>query len=142
MRVLPDLSVPDHPEVFVAGDLARIQVNGQWVPGVAPAAKQMGAHVAKMIAARVAGRATAPFVYRDFGALATIGRSAAVVDFGRLRLSGYLAWVFWLGAHVFFLIGFRNRIVVMLNWAWAYVTHQRHARVMLTADERRSRSTR
>ena len=100
------------------------------MPGVAPAAKQMGAHVARMIRDRVAGRVSKPFRYRDFGNLATIGRMAAVVDVHGVRISGLLAWWFWLGAHVFFLIGFRNRIVVLLNWAMAYWSYQRAARII------------
>lgn len=129
--VEPDLSVPGLPNVLVAGDLAVIsQANGQPVPGIAPAAKQMGSYVAEVIKARVANRATPPFVYRDYGNLATIGRMAAVVDLRGLRFSGLLAWWFWLAAHVFFLIGFRNRFVVLVNWALAYWTYQRYARVV------------
>ena len=130
IQVEPDLSVPGHPEVFVAGDLAAITTTGTPVPGTAPAAKQMGAHVAATIQARMAGRASTPFAYRDYGNLATIGRMAAVVDLRGLRFSGLIAWWFWLAAHVFFLIGFRNRIVVLTNWAWAYWTYQRQARVV------------
>ncbi|GAA5000994.1 NAD(P)/FAD-dependent oxidoreductase [Pseudoluteimonas lycopersici] len=129
--VLPDLRVPGFDNVYVAGDLASLQQDGKPVPGVAPAAKQMGAHVARSIRARLAGRDIAPFRYRDYGNLATIGRMAAVVDLGKLKLSGALAWWFWLVAHVFFLIGFRNRLVVMLNWTWAYWTYQRAARIIL-----------
>ncbi|MGH8075551.1 MAG: NAD(P)/FAD-dependent oxidoreductase [Lysobacter sp.] len=125
-----DLSVPGHPDVFVAGDLASIQQDGKPVPGVAPAAKQMGTHVAAVIRARLAGKSAPAFRYRDFGNLATIGRMAAVVHFGRLKLSGLLAWWFWLVVHILFLIGFRNRLVVMLNWAWAYWSYQRHARII------------
>ncbi|MGJ7902672.1 NAD(P)/FAD-dependent oxidoreductase [Lysobacter sp. 1R34A] len=137
-RVLvePDLSVPGHPEIFVAGDLASVQqANGQPVPGVAPGAKQMGAHVASAIRARLAHRAVEPFRYVDFGNLATIGRRAAVVDLRGFKFSGFLAWVFWLAAHVFFLIGFRNRLIVMLNWSWAYFTYQRHARIIFGTGE-------
>jgi NADH:ubiquinone reductase (H+-translocating) len=105
------------------------------VPGVAPAAKQMGAHVAKVLRRRWAAQSAAEpdhaFRYRDYGNLATIGRMAAVVEVRRLQLSGLLAWWFWLAAHVFFLIGFRNRLLVLLNWAWAYWTYQRHARIVL-----------
>ena len=137
-RVLvePDLRIPGHANVFVAGDLASLkQKNGAPVPGVAPAAKQMGRFVAQQIAAEVRGRARtkAAYVYRDFGNLATIGRLAAVVDLRGFRFSGMLAWLFWLAAHVFFLIGFRNRLVVMTNWAWAYWTYQRHSRIVLGA---------
>jgi NADH dehydrogenase len=129
--VLPDLTVPGHEEIFVAGDLATITQDGKLVPGIAPAAKQMGRHVAQTISARLAGRASTPFRYRDYGNLATIGRMAAVVDLHGLRLSGLLAWWFWLAAHVFFLIGFRNRIVVLLNWFMAYWSYQRAARIIV-----------
>lgn len=130
VQVQADLSLPGHPEVFVVGDLAAVATNGQAVPGTAPAAKQMGAHVAATIQARIAGQASAAFVYRDYGNLATIGRMAAVVEMRGLRFSGLLAWWFWLAAHIFFLIGFRNRLVVLTNWAWAYWTYQRQARVV------------
>jgi len=136
VQVNADLSVPGHPGIFVAGDLASVQQDGRPVPGVAPAAKQMGAHVARVIRERLRSRegsaAPAPaFRYRDFGNLATIGRMAAVVHFGRLKLSGLPAWWFWLLIHVFFLIGFRNRLIVLINWAWAYWSYQRHARIIL-----------
>jgi NADH dehydrogenase len=132
VQVAPDLTVPGHPEVFVAGDLAALmQADGKPVPGVAPAAKQMGAFVARVILDRLAGRAASPpFAYQDYGNLATIGRMAAVVDLRGFKFSGLLAWWFWLAAHVFFLIGFRNRLIVLTNWAWAYWTYQRHARVV------------
>ncbi|MET0813793.1 MAG: NAD(P)/FAD-dependent oxidoreductase, partial [Pseudoxanthomonas sp.] len=112
LLVRPDLSVPGYPEIFVAGDLASVQQSGKAVPGVAPAAKQMGRHVAAAIRARLANRTPTDFRYKDYGNLATIGRMAAIVHFGKLKLSGLLAWWFWLAAHVFFLIGFRNRLVV------------------------------
>jgi NADH dehydrogenase len=134
VKVEADLSVPGYPEVFVVGDLAAVTQDGKPVPGVAPAAKQMGAHAALMIRERIAGRTSRPFRYRDYGNLATIGRMAAVVDLGRLRFSGTLAWLFWLFAHVFFLIGFRNRLVVMGEWIWSYFTYQRHARIILGRD--------
>jgi NADH dehydrogenase len=128
----PDLGVDGAPGVFVAGDLASVQrQDGRPVPGVAPAAKQMGRHIAMAIRARLAGKPSPPFRYRDFGNLATIGRMAAVVHLGRLRLSGALAWWFWLTAHIFFLIGFRNRLSVMLSWTWAYWSYQRAARIIL-----------
>ncbi len=132
--VMPDLSVPGHPDIFVAGDLASVQHKGQAVPGVAPAAKQMGRHVAHTIRARLQGRASTAFRYRDFGNLATIGRMAAVVDLHGFRFSGLLAWWFWLAAHVFFLIGFRNRMVVLIDWAQAYWSYQRSARIILGKD--------
>ncbi len=138
--VQPDLTLPGHPEVFVAGDLAAlVQANGQPVPGVAPAAKQMGTFVAARIRAHLgtpAGRSSSAFAYQDYGNLATIGRGAAVVDLRGVHIWGWLAWWFWLAAHVFFLIGFRNRFVVLINWAWAYWTYQRNARVMFGARER------
>ena len=132
----PDLAVDGAPGVFVAGDLASVQrADGRPVPGVAPAAKQMGRHVAMAIRARLAGKPSPSFRYRDFGNLATIGRMAAVVHLGRLRLSGALAWWFWLTAHIFFLIGFRNRLSVMLSWTWAYWSYQRAARIILGDNE-------
>jgi len=135
--VQPDLTLPDHPELFVAGDLAALsQADGKPVPGVAPAAKQMGKYVAEVIRARLHGKPEpGPFKYADYGNLATIGRMAAIVHLGRLQLSGVLAWWFWLAAHVFFLIGFRNRIVVLLNWAVAYWSYQRSARIIFGDDQ-------
>lgn len=132
VQVGPDLSVPGHPEVFVAGDLAAVAGrDGGTVPGVATAAKQMGAFVARAIAARIAGAEAGTFRYANVGQLATIGRLAAVVDLPGWKFSGWPAWCFWLAAHLYFLIGFRSRFVVMVNWAWAFVTYQRHARVVL-----------
>lgn len=132
VKVSPDLSVPGHPEIFVAGDLASLE----GVPGIAPAAKQMGKHAAKNVLQLLAKRATTPFKYRDYGQLATIGRNAAVVVMGRLRLSGFSAWLVWLVAHIYFLINFRNRVVVMIDWAWAYWTYQRHARIIMRGVKR------
>jgi NADH dehydrogenase len=126
VAVEPDLSVPGHPEIFVVGDLASVE----GVPGIAPAAKQMGAHAARNVVNRLAGRPTVPFRYRDYGQLATIGRKAAVADFGRVRLSGFPAWFVWLWAHIYFLINFRNRLVVMIDWAWSYWTFQRYSRIV------------
>lgn len=128
--VQPDLSIAAHPEVFVAGDLAAFNSSKGPVPGIAPAAKQMGRHVARSIEARLAGRTTTLFRYQHYGLLATIGRMAAVVDLGRLRFSGVMAWWFWLLAHVYFLIGFRNRLVVLIDWASAYWTYHRGARIV------------
>jgi NADH:ubiquinone reductase (H+-translocating) len=139
VSVEPDLSLPGHAEISVIGDLAaaRSFVPGrapQAVPGVSPAAKQMGRAAAANIARRIAGKPTQAFRYRDYGNLATIGRNAAVVDLttpvGSLRFSGYFAWLFWLFAHIYFLIGFRNRIVVLIDWASAYWSKQRYARVI------------
>jgi NADH dehydrogenase len=144
VQVCPDLSLPLHPEVFVIGDLADVrQPGGKPVPGVAPAAKQMGEYVGAAIRARIGGGdVPPPFRYRDAGSLATIGRMAAVAQFGRLKLSGFPAWAVWLLAHIYFLIGFRNRLVVMLDWAWAYWTHERHARIVSGRDESDGSQTR
>ena len=127
----PDLSLPDHPEIFVIGDTAQVGgVHGP-LPGVAPVAKQQGAYIARVIAARLAGKPPpAPFRYRDFGNLATIGRREAVVDFGWLHLTGRLAWLVWGAAHIYFLIGFRNRMVVAIDWLWSYLTYKRGARLI------------
>jgi len=122
-----DLSLPNHPEVFVVGDVATLKTP---VPGVAPAAIQEGTHAAKNIRRLIRGQPTLPFHYFDKGSLATIGRAAAVADFGKLHISGFFAWLSWLGVHIFFLIGFRNRVLVILQWAWAYVTFQRGARLI------------
>ncbi|MDP9194427.1 MAG: NAD(P)/FAD-dependent oxidoreductase [Acidobacteriota bacterium] len=135
--VEPDLTIPGHPEVFVIGDLAaKQQHDGTFVPGVAPAAIQEGQHTALNLERAVAGQPLRAFRYRDKGSLATIGRAAAVADFGRLRFGGFLAWMAWLVIHVFFLIGFRNRFLVVTQWAWAYLTYQRGAR-LITGDTKR-----
>jgi NADH dehydrogenase len=135
VKVAPDLSVPAHPEIFVAGDLASIAVDGKPVPGVAPAAKQMGAYVARNILARLAGKPTQPFRYLDFGSLATIGRHSAIAQLPKLAISGVIAWWFWLVLHIYFLIGFRSRLIVLINWAWAYFTYGRGARIILGTEE-------
>jgi len=127
VKVEPDLSVPGHPEIFVVGDLAAVQ----GVPGIAPAAKQMGRATARNIILRIRDQETKAFRYRDWGQLATIGRNAAVAMLGRLELSGYPAWLTWLVAHIYFLINFRSRIAVMLDWAWSYWTYQRYARIII-----------
>jgi len=137
VHVQPDLSLAAHPEVFVAGDLASVQQGGKPVPGVAPAAKQMGTHAARNILARIEGRGTAPFLYSDVGALATIGRHSAIAQLPKLRLSGLLAWWFWLLIHIYFLIGFRSRLVVLIDWAWAYFTYARGARIILGNERER-----
>jgi NADH dehydrogenase len=134
VRVLPDLSVPGHTSLFVIGDLASFEQDGRAVPGVAPAAIQMGAHTGANLARALRGEPLAPFRYRDKGSLATIGRRRAVALVGRLRLSGPVAWLAWLMIHIFFLIGFRNRLVVLLDWAWAYLTYDRGARLILGRD--------
>jgi NADH dehydrogenase len=131
VKVQPDLSIPGHPEVFVAGDLAAVEQDARPVPGVAPAANQMGDHAARNVLHLVAGEAAQPFRYVDKGSLATIGRRAAVAVVRGVKLWGLPAWLAWLGIHIFFLIGFRNRIVVMFEWALAYFTHQRNARLIL-----------
>ncbi|HXI35524.1 MAG TPA: NAD(P)/FAD-dependent oxidoreductase [Burkholderiales bacterium] len=130
-RVLvePDLSVPGHPEIYVAGDLAAVTSGGKPVPGIAPAAKQMGRLAARNVILSLQGQKTKAFRYVDWGQLATIGRAAAVVDMGRLRFSGFLAWIVWLVAHIYFLINFRNRVVVMVDWASSYWTYNRYARI-------------
>jgi NADH:ubiquinone reductase (H+-translocating) len=131
VMVMPDLSVPKHPNIFVIGDTAHVlDMSGKPLPGVAPVAKQEGKAVAEVIRGRIEGRPVAPFCYRDPGSLATIGRKKAVVQFRRIRLSGYLAWWLWCLAHIYFLIGFRNRLVVAMNWAWTYVTSQRGTRLI------------
>jgi NADH dehydrogenase len=135
VKVEPDLSLPGRPHIFVLGDTALVVGGrGEPLPGVAPVAKQQGAYVARLIAARAGGRSVPPFQYRDFGMLAIIGRSRAVAQFGHLKLSGLPAWLLWCFAHIYFLIGFRNRLFVMLNWAWNFLTFRRGAR--LIADGR------
>jgi NADH dehydrogenase len=131
VKVEPDLSVPEHPEVFVVGDLAAAKLDDGIVPGVAPAAIQMGRHTARSIRQLVAGKSTRPFRYIDKGMLATIGRSRAVAQIGRLRMSGWIAWMLWLIVHIFFLIGFRNRVMVLMDWTAAYIAFNRGARIIL-----------
>jgi len=142
--VQPDLSLPGHPEISIIGDLAAAKsyvpgAEPKPVPGVSPAAKQMGRSVAANLLRRLQGQPTLPFRYADYGNLATVGRKAAVVDLGvpglgALRFSGYFAWLFWLFAHIYFLIGFRNRLIVLIDWAWAYWTFERNARVVPQAQ--------
>lgn len=128
----PDLSVAGQERIFVIGDTASAKgPDGKPLPGLAPVAKQQGEYVARVIASRVAGRASAtPFVYRSFGNLATIGRAAAIADLGRVRLTGLAAWLMWSIAHIFFLIGFRNRVTVTMDWLWSYITFERGARLI------------
>jgi NADH:ubiquinone reductase (H+-translocating) len=132
IKVSPDLSVPGQPDIFAAGDTAAVaDRQGHPVPGIAPAAKQMGRYVGKVIAARVLGQpAPPPFAYRHLGELATIGRKSAVVKLGFFQLTGFLGWLFWSAVHIYFLIGLRNRFVVALNWLWSYMTFQRGARLI------------
>jgi NADH dehydrogenase len=135
-RVLvnPDLSLPGHPEVFVIGDLAALKdKNGKWLPGVAPVALQQGKATGRNIGAELEGEGRKNFHYFNKGNLATIGRAAAVAEFGKIHISGFLAWLAWLFVHVFFLIGFRNRIIVLVQWAWSYFTYERGAR-LITGD--------
>jgi NADH dehydrogenase len=132
--VEPDLSLPGHPNIFVIGDMASItQENGHPVPGVSPAAMQMGTFTAKNIRADLAGKPRQEFRYVDKGSMATIGRNKAIADLRGWRFSGLIAWLMWLVLHVFFLIGFRNRVYVILEWAWAYFTRERSAR-LITGD--------
>jgi len=138
-RVLvePDLTVPGSPDIFVIGDTAHVlRPDGKPVPGVAPSAKQEGRHVAETIKARLAGdTATRPFQYRHAGDLATIGKRAAAIDFGWIKLTGWLAWWLWGIAHIYFLIDFRNRLAVSLSWLWIYFTGQRSARLITQGDD-------
>ena len=130
--VQSDLTIRGHDNIFVIGDLAAVEQDGRSVPGVAPAAMQMG----RFAADTIRGKTSGPFRYRDKGSLATIGRSAGVAAFGKLRFSGFPAWAAWLGIHIFFLIGFQNRILVMIQWAWNYFTRNRSARLVARYDER------
>jgi NADH dehydrogenase len=131
VKVDRNLNVPGHPSIHVIGDLAAVTQDGAPVPGVAPAAMQMGRYVAK----RIGGRTSRPFRYRDKGSLATIGRNSGVADFGRIRFSGFPAWAAWLGIHIFFLIGFKNRLLVMIQWAWSYATRNRAARLIVRYED-------
>jgi len=138
--VQPDLSLPGHPEVFVIGDLAAVKdEQGKLLPGVAPVAIQQGKYVAKLIREEAEGKGARSsgqpkprpeFHYWDKGSLATIGRAAAVAQFGKIHISGYIAWLSWLFIHILFLIGFRNRLLVFIQWAWSYVTYERSARLI------------
>jgi NADH:ubiquinone reductase (H+-translocating) len=132
VSVQPDLSLPGDPTVFVIGDTGLvIGRDAKPVPGIASAAKQEGAYVAKLLIRRLTGKQPPPaFHYRNDGNLATIGRKSAIVDFGWIRLSGLLAWLIWGGVHIFFLIGFRNRLIVALDWLWCYFTSERGARLI------------
>jgi NADH:ubiquinone reductase (H+-translocating) len=131
VKVAADLTLPGHPEVFVIGDTAHaVKIDGKPLPGIAPVAKQQGENAARRIIARLSGGSLPDFRYRDSGAMATIGRKSAVAHIGRLRLSGLLAWLIWCVAHVYFLIGFRNRFIVAASWMWNYVTFQRGARLI------------
>ena len=130
VTVNADLTVPGHEDIYVIGDLAHVEADGTLVPGVAPAAMQAGRHTARNIIRAVEGKPRVPFRYRDKGMLATIGRGAAVASIGPIRASGHFAWLLWLFIHIFFLIGFRNRLIVMIHWAWSYATFDRGARLI------------
>lgn len=133
IKVEPDLSVPGHPEIFAIGDTAALATP---IPGIAPAAKQMGKYVGRLIAAHVAGdTAPDPFDYKHAGDLATVGRKSAVVKLNRIKLTGFIGWLFWSVAHIYFLIGIRNRLMVAMTWLWSYITYQRGAR-LITRDDR------
>ena len=129
VAVTAELTVPGRPEIYVIGDLASVP----GVPGVAPAAIQMGRHAGMNIARAVTGEPLRPFVYKDKGLLATIGRGKAVALLGKLQVKGLVAWLLWLAVHIFFLIGFRNRVWVLFGWAWAFLTWQRGARLITEA---------
>jgi NADH:quinone reductase (non-electrogenic) len=131
VKVAPDLSVPGHPDIFVIGDTAAIDdASGNPLPGVAPVAKQQGNYLAALLIARQSGKTVPPFRYRDLGSLATIGRKRAVIQMGRFKLKGFFAWLLWCVAHIYYLIGFRNRFVVAISWLWNYVTFQRATRLI------------
>jgi len=126
-----DLSLPDHANVFAIGDMVNFSYQtGQPLPGVSPVAMQMGRHVARNIERDLSHHPREPFHYVDKGSMATIGRKAAIAHVGRWKLSGFPAWVAWLLVHIYFLIGFRNRLAVLFNWAWSYFTYQRGARLI------------
>jgi NADH:ubiquinone reductase (H+-translocating) len=139
--VLPDLSLPGHPEVFVIGDLASVvDDRGRPVPGVSPAAMQMARHVARILQPDLGAPASdpatrPPFRYRDKGTMATIGRSAAVAKIGRLEFGGFLAWLAWLFVHLLFLIGFDNKLTVLVQWAYSYLTYKRGARIIVQSAD-------
>src|SRR5437660_1234732 len=129
--VNPDLSIPGHPEVFVVGDLAAfVDETGKLLPGLAAVAVQEGRHAARNILRMCNGLPSEPFHYVDLGTMATIGRAAAIVNFNWVMLSGFVAWVIWIFVHILLLIGFRNRFVVLFDWAWSYVSFQRSARLI------------
>ena len=133
VAVESDLTLPGHPEVFALGDMVRVRgPDGQpfVFPGVAPVAMQQGRYAARVVRDRLEGRSSAPFRYRDKGNLATIGRARAVADLGRVRLSGLPAWVVWLFVHLFYLIGFQNRLLVLIRWSFSFVTRVRGARLI------------
>jgi NADH dehydrogenase len=136
VRVTPELTLPDTPDVFIIGDLASLDgPDGQPLPGVAQVAIQMGRHAARNILRAIEKQPLRRFVYRNLGNMATIGRASAIADFGSFRLKGLLAWLAWLFVHIMNLIGFRNRIVVLVQWAWAYFSYQRAIRLITGGDQ-------
>src|SRR5579859_1071142 len=140
LKVLPDLTVPDHPDIFAIGDTVTIaDAEGNPVPGIAPAAKQQGRHVAAAIKARLAGQTTAPFRYSHAGSLAQIGKRKAVIDFGTIKLRGTIAWWIWGIAHIYFLIGLRNRLSVAISWLWIHARDQRAARLITQGSSKVAR---
>jgi NADH:ubiquinone reductase (H+-translocating) len=139
VAVAEDLRVPGLDKVFALGDMAAITSNGKPVPGVSPGAKQAGRRAAKNALALLNAKATEPFKYIDYGSLATIGRKAAITQVGPIEFSGFAAWLFWLFVHVYFLIGFRNRFIVLMEWAWAYLSFNRSARIVVNAEVEHAR---
>jgi NADH dehydrogenase len=135
--VTPDLTLPDHPTVFVAGDQASCKdAAGKPLPGVAPVAMQQGQFIARTILGDLTGRPREPFVFRDKGQMATIGRSRAIAEVSRFTFAGFFAWIVWLVVHVYYLTGFRNRVFVVMSWAWSYLTFRRGARLIVQKEWR------
>jgi len=130
VEVAPDLSIPGHPDILVVGDLATLKQKGAAVPGVAPAAMQEGRYAAELIEARLASKTPAPFHYLNKGSLATIGRNSAVAEIGPLHFSGILAWLAWLFIHLLYIVEFENRLLIVVQWAYDYFTHNRGARLI------------
>ena len=130
VQVAPDCTVPGHPEILVLGDLAGLEQGGKPLPGVAQVALQQGAYAATLIADRLRGRVTPPFRYRDRGNMATIGRGNAIADLGWMSMSGFTAWLVWLFIHIMYIVGFQNRVLVLVQWAWAYISRNRSARLI------------
>ncbi|GCE20517.1 NAD(P)/FAD-dependent oxidoreductase [Dictyobacter kobayashii] len=131
VKVLPDLSLPEHPEIFVLGDTATLMQDGKPLPGIAPVAMQQGRYVASVIGQRLTNsQPIAPFRYHDKGYMATVGRAFAIVNVGKIRFAGFLAWILWLAVHIVYLIGYENRVIVMLQWGWSYLRFQRRARII------------
>jgi NADH dehydrogenase len=142
VTVEPDLSLPGHPEVIALGDMVRIRRDGDEplvLPGLAPVAMQQGRYAGRLVRNRLRGRRTPPFRYRDKGNLATIGRASAVADLDFVRLSGFIAWVGWLVVHLWYLIGFQNRLLVLIRWSFSFFTHGRGARLITGEEGRRGR---